>query len=51
MNGNEDTLYIKITTEDSNDIFYYQNKLNLEEFQALSKAFNYYKSIKEIILT
>ena len=48
-NTKEDILVFKIIPENYKHIYYFQNKLTLSEFQQLSQAFNYFKSIKEII--
>ena len=48
-NTTEDILVFKIIPENYKYIYYFQNKLTLSEFQQLSQAFNYFKSIKEII--
>ena len=44
------TLVIRIIPENSKNISYYQNQYNLLEFQNLSPALNFYKSIDDLIL-
>lgn len=48
-NEEENILIIKIIPEESKSIFFFQGKYSLIELQNASKAFNYYKSTKEII--
>ena len=44
------TLVIRIIPENSKNISFYQNQYNLLEFQNLSPALNFYKSIDDLIL-
>ena len=45
----EDDLVIKVTPENSNNIFYYQKSYTINEFQNLSKIFAVYETVKDII--
>ena len=49
-NKSEDILVFRIIPEDFKEVYYFQNKLTLDEFQHLSKAFKYYETIREIII-
>ena len=45
----KEEMILRITSNDSKKIFYYQKKANLKELQDLSKIFTFYENIKEII--
>jgi phage shock protein A len=49
-NEAEDVLTIKIDSKNPEKFYFFQSKFNLIELKIISKAFNYYNSIKEIIL-
>ena len=50
-NNSKEFLVFKIIPENYKQIYYFQNKYRLTELQQLSQAFNYYKSIEEIIFS
>ena len=47
---NKNELIIKVISEKSKDIYYFQQNFNLYEFQNLSKIFAVYETVKDIIL-
>ena len=49
-NETEDILTIKIDSKNPEKFYYFQSNFNMIELKIISKAFNYYNSIKEIIL-
>ena len=49
-NKSEDILVFRIIPEDFKEVYYFQNKLTLLELQHSSKIFNYYETIREIII-
>ena len=46
---NQKEIVIKVISEQSKDLFYYQKFFNLLEFKKLSKAFSQYETVKDII--
>ena len=49
-NETEDILKIKIDSKNPEKFYFFQSNYNIMELKTISKAFNYYNSIKEIIL-
>lgn len=50
LKENKNELTIRVISEKSKDIYYFQTNYTLYEFQNLSKSFAVYKTVKDIIL-